>query len=81
MEMVISLNELNKTDNLENRRPSNILVRYHVTDSKEFTISEPVIPQYKKLKNRELTSLNLKMVDQNENIMTEGLGTTVVLHI
>ena len=33
-EIVISLNKLDNTDNLENRRPSNILFRYHVTDSK-----------------------------------------------
>ena len=49
-EMVISLNELDNIDNLENGRASNVLFRYHVTDSKEFTSFEPVTPQYKKLK-------------------------------
>ena len=58
-EMVISLNELDNNDNLESGRPSNILFRYHMTDAKEFTSFEPNTPQYKKLKNRELTSLNL----------------------
>ena len=48
-EMVISLNELDNTDNLENGRPSNVLFRYHVTDSKEFTSFEPITSRYKKL--------------------------------
>ena len=56
-EMVISLNELNNSDNLEDEKPSNTLHTYHVTGSEEFT---PVSPQYKKLKNGEFTSLNLK---------------------
>ena len=81
MEMVISLNELDNTDNLEKGRPSNVLFRCHVTDSKEFTSLEPATPQYKKLKKGELTSLNLRMADQNGNIMIECPGTTVVLHI
>ena len=65
-EMVISLDELDNTDNLRNGRPSNVLFRYHVTDSKEFTSFEPTTPQCKKLKNRELTSLNLRMTDQSD---------------
>ena len=69
MEMVISLNELDNTDILDNRRPSNILFRYHVTDSKEFTRFEPTTPQYKKPKNGELTSITLRMADQNDNFL------------
>ena len=37
--------------------------------------------QYKKLKNGEIVSLTLKITDQKYNIVTNGLGTTVVLHI
>ena len=80
-EMVISLNEFDHTDNLENGRPSNVLFKYDMTNSKEFISFEPTTPQYKKLKNGELTSLNLRMAGQNDNIMTEGLRTTVVFHI
>ena len=69
--MIISLNKLDNTDNLENGRPSNVLFRYHVTDSKEFMSFEPTTPQYKKLNNGELTSINLRMTDQNENNMIE----------
>ena len=43
-EMALSLDKLNNTDNLEDGRLSNILHRYHVTGSEEFTSSEPVAP-------------------------------------
>ena len=36
-EMIISLDELNNSDNLENGHPSNSLLTYHVTDDKDFT--------------------------------------------
>ena len=42
---------------------------------------EPCTPQYKKLKNRTITFLNLKITDQAGNIITDGPGMTVVLHI
>ena len=42
---------------------------------------EPVMPQYKALKNDTITSLTLEMTDQAGNIITNGQGTTVVLHI
>ena len=80
-EMIINLNELNNSDNLKDGRPSNELLTYHVTDNKDFTHFEPQTPQYRKLKNGEFTSLNLRMMDQNNNIITDGLQVTVVLHI
>ena len=50
MEMVLSLDELNNTDNLEDGRLSNTLLRYHVTSSEEFTSFEPVEPSIRDLK-------------------------------
>ena len=79
-EITINLNELNNSDNLKDGRPSNELLTYHVTDDKGFTHLEPQNPQYRKLKNGEFTSLNLRITDQN-NIITDGLQVTVVLHI
>ena len=35
-EVVLSLDELDNTDNLEDGRVSNVLLRYHVTGSEEF---------------------------------------------
>ena len=75
------LNELDNSDNLKDGRPSNELLTYHVTDDKDFTHFEPDIPHYKKLKNGEFTSLTLRITDQNNNIITDGLQVTVVLHI
>ena len=80
-EMILNLNELDNSDNLKDGRSSNELLIYHVTDDKDFMHFEPDIPQYKRLKNRESTSLTLRITDQNYNIITDGLQVTVVLHI
>ena len=79
--LTISLEELDNSDNLKDGRPSNALFTYYVSIPKYFTCFEPVTPQYKKLKNDEIVSLTLKITDQNGDIMTNGTGTTVVLHI
>ena len=80
-EMIINLDELKNSVNLKAGRPSNELLTYHMTDDKDFTCFEPQNPQYKKLKNREFTSLNLRITDQNNNMITDGPQVTVVLHI
>ena len=80
-EMIINLDELNNSDNLKDGRPSNELLTYHVTDDKDFTHFEPQTPQYRKLKNGEFTSLNLRITDQNNNIVTDGPQVTVELHL
>ena len=79
-EMVISLNKLDNSNNLEYGRPSSALFMYYVIDPKDFMRFRPVTPQYKKLKYGKLTSLNLRIKDQNGDIIAK-LGTTVVLHI
>ena len=80
-EMIINMNELDNSDNLKDGRASNELLTYHVTDDKDFMHFEPQTPQYRKLKNGEFTSLNLRIADQNNNIITDGPQVTVVLHI
>ena len=80
-EMIINLDELNNSDNLKDGRPSNSLLTYYVTSNEDFTCFEPQNPQYKKLKNGEFTSLTLRITDQNNNVITDGLQVTVVLHI
>ena len=80
-EMIINLNELDNSDNLKDGRPSNELLTYHVTDDKDFMHFKPQSPQYKKLKNGEFTSLNLRIMDQSSNIITDGPQVTVVLYI
>ena len=79
-EMILNLDELDNSDNLEDGRPSNALLTYHVTFNEDFASFEPKVPQYKKLKNEEFTSLTLRITDQNNNI-TDGPQVTVVLHI
>ena len=79
--MSLNLNELDNSDNLEDGRPSNSLLTYHVIAHEDFTHIEPHTPQNKKLKNEEFTSLTLKTMDQNNNIITDGPWVTVVLHI
>ena len=79
--MTISLNELDNSDNLEDGQPSNTLFTYYVTGPEYSTHFKPRIPQYKKLKSGMINSLSLKITDQAGNIITDGPGTTVVLHI
>ena len=81
IKMVISLNELNNSDNLEDGQPSITLFTYYVTSPEYSTHFEPHTPQYKKLKSGMINSLSLKITDQAGNIITNGPGTTVVLHI
>ena len=81
IKMVINLNELDNSDNLEDGRPSNTLFTYHVTGPEYSTHFEPRTPQYKALKNGMITSLTRKITDQVNNIITNGPGTTVVLHV
>ena len=80
-EMIINLDELSNSDNLKDRRTSNELLTYHVTDDKDFTHFEPQTPQYRKPKNGEFTSLTLRITDQNNNVITYGPQVTLVLHI
>ena len=80
-EITLNLNELNNSDNLKDGRPSNELLTYYVTDDKDFMHFEPQTKQYKKLKNGEFTSLNLRITEQNNNVITDGLQVTVVVHM
>ena len=79
--MSLKLDELDNSNNLEDGHPSNTLFAYYMPGSENFTCFEPQTPRYKKLKYGEIVSLTLKITDQNNNIITNGLGTTVVLHI
>ena len=80
-EITLNLDELDNSDNLKDGRHSNELLTYHVTSNEDFTSLEPQNPQYKKLKNEEFTSLTLRIMDQNNNVITDGLQVTVALHI
>ena len=80
-EITLNLDELNNSDNVKDGRPSNELLTYYVDAHKDFTRFEPQTPQYMKLKNGEFTSLNLRIIDQSNNAITDGLQVTVVLHV
>ena len=80
-EITLNLDELNNSNNLKDGRPSNELLTYHMTSNEDFMCFKPQTPQSKKLKNKEFTSLNLRITDQNNNVITDGPQVTVVLHI
>ena len=79
--MIISLNELDNSHNLEDGRPSNILFTYYVTSSKCYMLFKPQTSRYMKLIYVEIVALTLRITDQNNDIITDGLETTVVLNI
>ena len=68
-EITLNLDELDNSDNLKDGRPSNSLLTYYVTSNEDF------------MHFREFTSLNLRITDQNNNVITDGPQVTVVLHI
>ena len=72
MEMILNLDELYNSNNLEDGHPSNSLLTYHVTSDGDFMHFEPHTAQYRKLKNGEFTSLALRIMDQAGNIITDG---------
>ena len=80
-EITFNLDKLDNSDNLKDGRPSNSLLTSYVTSNEDFTHFEPQTPQYRELKNGEFTSLNLRITDQNNDVMTDGPHVTVVLHI
>ena len=43
-EMSLNLDELDNSNNLEDGRPSNSLLTYHVTSNEDFTCFEPHTP-------------------------------------
>ena len=79
--MIFKFDEIDNTNNLEDGHPCNTLFTYYMPGSEDFMHFEPATPQYKKLKYGNIVSLILKITDQNNNIITNGPGTTVVLHI
>ena len=81
IDMIINLDELNNSNNLEDGRPSNTLFTHYVFGSEDFTHFEPATPHYRKLKGGQILSLTLRIMDQNGNLITNGPGTTVVLHV
>ena len=81
IDMIFNLNKVDNSGNLKDGRPSNTLFTRYGFGSEDFMHLEPATPQYKKLKGSQIVSLTLRIMDQNSNIITDGLGTTVVLHI
>ena len=76
-----ALAELDNNYNLDDGVLSNVLLSYHVTDYGGVTNFEPKNPTYKKMKTGSFNSLTLRITDQNENLLTDSLGFTIVLHI
>ena len=79
--MSFKFDEHDNTNNVKDGHPSNTLFMYYMPGSKDFTRFEPQTPRYKKLKYGEIVSFTLKITDQNNNIITNGPETTVVLYI
>ena len=79
--MAFSLKELDNSNNLKDGKPSNTLFSHYVTGPEYSTCFKPCTPQYKKLKSGMINSLSLKIMNQASKVITDGPGTTVVLHI
>ena len=60
--------------------PATPYLRILRSGSEDFMHFKPQTPRYKRLKNGEIVSLTLRITDQNNNIITNEPGTTI-LHI
>ena len=80
MEMNFFLDQLDNTKNFIDGYPSYLLLPFYVT-SFSFTQFNSMYPQYKKLRSGICNSLTISIKDQNSNLITNGLGTNVVLHV
>ena len=76
-EMILNLDELDNSYNPEDGRPGNSLLTYHLDAHKDFMSLVSGTPLYKKLKNREFTSVILRIKDQNNSVITNGPQVTV----
>ena len=79
--MIFKLGELDNTNNLKDGHPSNTLFTYYMPGSEDFTHFEPATLRYKRPNYGNIVSLTLKITDQNNDVITNGPGTTAVLHI
>ena len=79
--MLLNLGELDNTNNLENGKPSNTLLAYHVTACDDSTHLNHMSLSIMKLKNSEIISLALRIKHMKNKIINDGPATTVVLHI
>ena len=70
--MVISLDELDNSINVEAGKPRNTLFTYDVSSPEYFTSFEPKHLNIRNLKNGRITSLTLRITDQNGKVITNG---------
>ena len=75
------LNELDNTQIFENNQLSNLLLKYYITNCDGYLSYQPTNPVYKPLKNGIITSLSLKITDENNNLFEKDLGIDIQLHI
>lgn len=81
-EMNFCLNELNNSDNLIDGQPSNLLSSLNRSDYGDTILFEPRnLIKIIKLRNGIIDSLTLSITDQNGELVTDSLGTNVVLHV
>ena len=73
----LKLDELDNSNNLEDGHPSNTLFTYYMPGSEDFMHFEPQTPRYKRLRYGNIVSLTLKITDQNNNVITNGIQKTI----
>ena len=82
--MKFKLRELDGIENLVDGMPSNELMTYHVSASShkmDVMRFEPRRLRYKEMKKETIDTISIKITDQKDKIVREGLVSTVILHI
>ena len=83
-ELKFKLRELDGIENLVDGIPSDELMTYHVSASShkmDLMRFEPRRLRYKEMKKETIDTISIKITDQKDKIVREGLVSTVILHI
>ena len=75
------LSEIDNTQNLIDNHPSDLLLKYYITDWGGFLRYQPKNPEYKPLKNGLINSLSIKILDENNQLFKNDLGINILFHI
>ena len=83
-EMNFGLEELKSEENLVDGEPNDNLLTYHVSPSTyktELMRFEPKRLRFKKMVNKSLDKLTIRVTDQNGKLIDYGVSSTIVLQI
>ena len=75
------LSQIDNTQNFVDNQPSDLLLKYYITEWGGFLKYQPKNPEYKPLKNGLINSISLQILDQDNQLFKNELGINILFHI